>query len=142
MFRLKVKKCNQQWRDCVKSATTKEKLDKSITEIWSKLGEIGKECFPPILPKTKYAPRWSPKLKAIRKQVNALNRRVNRCKNQDLKDISKTRFKALKNLYKTNLLKPSKTPGKNFVRRASKLRPGKCKKFAKLASQGSQSHHR
>jgi polyhydroxyalkanoate synthesis regulator phasin len=87
------------------SATTKEKLDKSITEIWSKLGEISKECFPPFLPKTKYAPRWSPKLNTLRKQVNALKRRVKRCKNHDLKEISKTRFKALKNLYKPELLK-------------------------------------
>jgi hypothetical protein len=48
----KVKKCSQQWREWVNSATTKEKPDKSITEIWSELGETGKECFPPFLPKT------------------------------------------------------------------------------------------
>jgi hypothetical protein len=46
LFQLRDKKCSQQWRDWVNSATTKEKLDKSISEIWSKLGEIGKECFP------------------------------------------------------------------------------------------------
>jgi len=45
-FQLKVKICSQQWRDWVNSATTKDKLDKSTTEIWSKLGEIGQECFP------------------------------------------------------------------------------------------------
>jgi len=48
LIQLKVKKCSQQWKDWVNSDKTKEKLDKSITEIWSKLGEIGEECLPPI----------------------------------------------------------------------------------------------
>ena len=47
LFELKVKQCSQQWREWVNSATTKETLGKSITGIWSKLGEIGK-VFPPI----------------------------------------------------------------------------------------------
>jgi hypothetical protein len=67
LFQLKVKKCSQQWRDWVNSAKKKEELDKYITEIWSKVVEICKECFPPFLPKTKYAPWWSPKLNALRK---------------------------------------------------------------------------
>jgi len=33
LFQIKVKKCSQQWRDWVSSATAKGKLDKSITEI-------------------------------------------------------------------------------------------------------------
>jgi hypothetical protein len=55
--------------DLVNRATTKEQLDKFITVIWSKLGEIIKKCFPPLLPKTKYAPWWSPELNALRKQM-------------------------------------------------------------------------
>jgi len=69
------------------------------------MGEIGKKCFPPFLPKTKYTPWWSPKLNAPRKQVNALKSRAKRYKNSDLKEISNTRFKHFKNLYKSELLK-------------------------------------
>jgi hypothetical protein len=70
--------------------------------------------FPPFLPKTKYAPWWSPNLNALRKQVNALKRRVKRCKNHALKELSKTRFKALKNLYKSELLKAKQDSWRNF----------------------------
>jgi hypothetical protein len=59
-FTLQVQQNSQQWTDLVNSARTQDELDKSITEIWSKLGEICKKCFPPFLPKTKYAPWRSP----------------------------------------------------------------------------------
>jgi hypothetical protein len=131
LFEVKVKQCSQQWRDWVNSATTKETLDKSITEIWSKLGEIGKECFPPFLPKTKYAPWWSPKLNALTKQVNALKRRVKRCKNQDLKEIFKTPFKAVKTLYKSDLIKAKKDSWKKFCEDSTKTTPWKMYKVCK-----------
>jgi len=56
MFHQKIQQTGKQWTDLVNSATTKEQLDKSITEIWYKLKEISKRCFPPFLPKTNYVP--------------------------------------------------------------------------------------
>jgi len=116
--------------DWVNSATSKDKVGKSITEIWSKLGEIGQECFSPFLPKTKYAPWWSPNLNALRKQVNALKRRVKRCKNHALKAISKTRFKALKNVYKSEL-KAKQDSWRNFCVESTKITPWKMYKACK-----------
>jgi len=66
MFHLKIQQTGKQWTDLVNSAKTKEQLDKSITEIWYELKEISKRRFPPILPKAKYFPWWSPKLNALR----------------------------------------------------------------------------
>jgi hypothetical protein len=54
LFQQRVQQNSQQWTDLVNRAITKEQLDKSITTIWSELGEISKKCFPPFLPKTKY----------------------------------------------------------------------------------------
>jgi len=130
-FQLIVKKCSQQWRDWVNSAMTKEKLDKPITEIWSKLGEIGKECFPPFLPKTKYALWWSPKLNTLRKQVNALKQSIKRCKNHDLKEISKICFKALQNLYKSELFKAKQDSWKKFCAESINISPWKMYKVFK-----------
>jgi len=128
--------------DLANSATTKEQLDKTITEIWYKLGEISKRRFPPFSPKIKYVPRWSPKLNALRKQVNALKCRDKRCKNSDLKESSNTRFKALKNLYKAQVLKAKQDSWKKFCMESTKKCPGKCTKLAKLASQGNRYLHR
>ena len=79
----------QQWTDLVKRATAKGQLDIFITDIWDNLEALSKRRFPSFLPKTKIVPWWSPELTALRKQVNALKRRVKRCKNTDLKEISK-----------------------------------------------------
>ena len=125
LFQTTVKNCSTQWRDWINSATTKEKLDNSITEIWNRLEEAGKDCFPPFLPKAKYTPWWSPKLNALRKQVNALKRRVKRCKNQTLKEIYTARFKTLKNLYKLELLKAKQESWRNFCVESSKITPWK-----------------
>jgi len=88
--------------------------------------------FPPFSPKTKYAPWWSRKLNALRKQVNALKRRVKRCKNSDLKEISKGRFKALKNLYKAELLKSKQDSLKKFCTESTKNTPWKMHKTCKV----------
>ena len=88
----------RQWTDLVNGATTKEQLDIFIREIWYNLESISKRCFPPFLPKTKFVPWWSPKLKVLRKQVNALKRRFKRHKNPDFKETTNARFKALKNV--------------------------------------------
>jgi membrane-associated HD superfamily phosphohydrolase len=103
-FNQKIQKTGKKWSELINSATSKEQLDKSITEIWDKLKEISKRCFPPFQPKTKFTQWWSPNLNALREQVNALKRRVKRCKNSDLKEIANTCFKALKNRYKAELL--------------------------------------
>jgi len=84
LFQMIIRKSSNQWRDWINSATTKEELDTSSTKIWNKLDEAGKECFPPFLPKAKYAPWWSPNLNTPRKHVNVLKCRVQRCKNQTL----------------------------------------------------------
>lgn len=67
LFELKVKQCSQQWRDWVNGATTKETLDKAITEIWSKLGEISKECFPPFPTKNQFCSMVVTKVKHVKK---------------------------------------------------------------------------
>jgi len=131
LFHLKIQQNKQQWMDLVNSATTKEQVDKTITEIWYKLGEISKRCFPPFSPKIKYVPWWSPKLTALRKQVNALKRRVKRYKNPDLKEISNAGFKALKNLYKTELLKAKQDSWEKFCTDSTKNTPWKMYKTCK-----------
>jgi len=70
-------------------------------------------------------PWWSPKLTALRKQVDALKRRVKRCKNPDLKEISNAGFKALKNLYKTELLKAKQDSWEKFCTEGTKNTPWK-----------------
>jgi len=120
LFQTMAEKCGIKWRDWINSAIIKEKLDNSITELWSNLGEAGKECFPPFLPKSKYAPWWSPNLNALRKQVNTLKRRVKRSKNQTLKVIYTASFKALKIKTNQNFSKPSKNPGETSVLRTQK----------------------
>ena len=123
MFHQKTQQTGKQWTDLVNSAKTKEQLDKSITEIWYKLKEISKRCFPPFLPKTNYVPWWSPKLNALRKQVNALKRRVKRGKNSDLKRSPKHASRFLKPYTKQNSLEPNYNPGRNFARSALKIHP-------------------
>jgi len=76
LFQLKVLQL-RQWEDLINNSTTKEQLDTAITTIWDDLGEINKTCFPPFLPKTKYVPWWSPKLK----------RKAKRCKILALREI-------------------------------------------------------
>jgi hypothetical protein len=119
-------------------SATKEQLDTAITTIWDDLEDINKTCLPPFLQKTKYVPWWSPKLNALRKQVNALKRRVKRCKNPVLREICSTRFKEFKNRYKAKSSRPSRTPGRNFVQKTSEAHLGKCTKCVKLASQVNQ----
>jgi len=131
LFQQRVQHNSQQWTDLVNRATTKEQLDKSVTTIWSKLGLISKKCFPPFLPKTKYTPWWSPKLNALRKQVNALKRRVKRCKNADLKEIFNTRFKHHKNQYKSELLKAEQDFRKKFCTESTKITSWKMYKTCK-----------
>ena len=46
MFHQKIQQTGKQWIDFVNNTKTKEQLDKSITEIWYKLKEISKRCFP------------------------------------------------------------------------------------------------
>ena len=120
MFQTIIRKSSNQWRDWINSATTKEELNTSITKMWNKLDEAGKECFPPFLPKAKYAPWWSPNLKALRKHVNALKRGVQRCKNQTLKEFYTARFKALKTHYKGEILKAKQESWRNFCTESSK----------------------
>jgi hypothetical protein len=103
-FQAKIKKCNTQWKDRIQDAKTKEELEKAITEIWNRLGEVSRECFTPFRPKANYTPWWSPLLTTLRKQVNALKRRVRRSKNQALKEIYLARFTALKHEYRSQLL--------------------------------------
>jgi len=57
----------------------------------------------------------------LRKQVNASEHRVKRCKNHYLKEISKTRFKALKNLYKSQLFKAKKESWKKVCAESTKI---------------------
>jgi len=125
IFHQKIQQTGKQWKDLVSSAKTKEQLDKSITEIWYKLKEISKSCFPPFLPKAKYPPRWSLKLNALRKEANALKRRVKKCKNSDLKEITNRRFKALKNSYKAELLRAKLESWKKFCTECTKNTPWK-----------------
>lgn len=56
LFQTIITKYSTQWWDWMNRATTKGKLDTSISEIWSTLEAAAKECFPPFLPKAKYAP--------------------------------------------------------------------------------------
>jgi hypothetical protein len=48
----------------------KEELDNAITEMWNRLGEAIRECFPPFRPKANYTSWWSPYITTLRKQVN------------------------------------------------------------------------
>ena len=121
----------QQWTDLVKRATAKGQLDIFITDIWDNLEALSKRRFPSFLPKTKIVPWWSPELTALRKQVNALKRRVKRCKNTDLKEISKARFKALKNLYRAELIRAKQESWKKFCTESTKHTPWKLYKTCK-----------
>ena len=89
--------------------------------------------FSPFLPKAKYVPWWSPKLNALRNQVNALRRRVKRCKNSDLKRITNTHFKALKNLYKAKLLRAKLEHWKKFCTECTKNMPWKMYRTCKTS---------
>jgi hypothetical protein len=124
-FQLKVLQHRQQWVDIINNTTTKENLDTAITTIWDDLGEINKTCFPPFLPKTKYFPWWSPKLNALKKQVNALRRRVKRCKNPVVREICGTRFKDLKNRYRAEILMAKQDSWKKFCTDCVKSSPWK-----------------
>ena len=87
---------HRQWEYLVNNSSTKEQLDAAITTIWDDLEAINNSSHPLILPKIKNVPRWSPKLNALRKQVNALKCRVIRCENPVVRVICGTRFKELK----------------------------------------------
>jgi hypothetical protein len=130
-FTRQVQQNNQHWTNLIDNATTKDLLDEHITVIWRKLGEINKECFPPFLPKLTYAPWWSPELNTLRKQVIALKRRTRRCKNLDLKKIVDTRFRALKNLYKSEIIKAKQESWRRFCTESSKTTPWKTYKTSK-----------
>jgi hypothetical protein len=70
-------------------------------------------------------PWWSPKLKVLRKQVNALKHRVKRCKISDLKEISNARFKALKNSYTAELIRAKQDSWRKFCTESTKHSPRK-----------------
>ena len=140
--RLKIQQNKQQRTNFVNSGTAKEQLDKSITEVWCKLGEISKSYIPQFSPKTKYVPWWSPKLNVLRKQVNAFKRRDKNVKTQTLKRSQTNALRILKTYTKQNFHKPNKTPGRNSAQTALKIRPGKCTKLAKPATQGNLQLHR
>jgi hypothetical protein len=125
LFQLKVLQFRQQWEDLISNSTTKKQLDTAITTIWDDLGEINKTCFPPFLPKTKYVPWWSPKLNALRKQVNTLKCRVKRCKNPALREIYSTRYKDLKNHYRAEILTAKQDSWKKFCTDSVKSSPSK-----------------
>jgi hypothetical protein len=119
-----------------KQRYTKENLDSSITDNWNNLEEAAIVSFPPFLPKTKYVPWWSPNLNSLQKQVNALKRRVQRCKTQTLKDLYMARFKALKFQYKCEILTTKQESWRNNCTDSSKNTHGKCPGPAKRAFQG------
>ena len=73
----------------------------------------------------------SPKLTALIKKVSALKCSVKRCKNPDLEVISNARFKALKNLYKAELLKAKQDSWKKFCTESTKNTPWKMYKTCK-----------
>jgi hypothetical protein len=87
--------------------------------------------FPPFLPKDNYSPWWSSNLNALRKQVKALKRRVKRCKNQILKEIYTARLKAIKNLYKSELLKTKQESCRNVCVESSNITPWEMYKACK-----------
>ena len=130
-FRSEVRSRSQQWLIRVRNANTKEKLDDAVTMIWDELDIINRRCFPLFAPTTRYTPWWTPELQTIRKQVNAAKRRFNRCKNAILKELYKTRFKALRNHYKTELLKAKQDSWKKFCTESTKKSPWKIYKMAK-----------
>ena len=126
MFQQIVFQHSQQWVDLINNSTTKEQLDTAVTTIWDDLGGISKTCFPPFLPKIK-----SPKLNALRKQVNAVKRRGKRCKNPVLREIYRTRFKELKNRYKAEILTAKQDSWKKFCTDNAKSSPWKIYKMCK-----------
>jgi hypothetical protein len=130
-FNQKIQQTGKQWTELVNSTTSKDQLDNLVTEIWDKLKEISKRCFPPFKPKTKFVQWWLPKLNTLRKQVNALKRRVKRRKNSDLKEITNTRFKALKNIYKAELLRAKIECWKKICMGSNKNTPWKMYKTCK-----------
>ena len=71
LFYHEIQQKGQQWKDLVNRATTKEQLDLAVTEIGYKLEAISQRCLHPFIPKTKFVPWWTQKLKTLRKQVNA-----------------------------------------------------------------------
>jgi hypothetical protein len=75
--------------------------------------------------------KWSPKLKALRKQVNAFKHRVKRCKNFDLKEISNARFQALKSVYIAELIRAKQDSWRKFCAENTKHTPWKLYKFCK-----------
>ena len=87
--------------------------------------------FSPFIQKIVYVPWWSPQLTALRKQVNALKCRAKRCNNPALKEITSTRYKVLKNSYRSELIKAKQNLGKKFGRTAPNTSNGNCTKCAK-----------
>jgi hypothetical protein len=66
-----------------------------------------------------------PKLKTLRKQVNDLKCSVKRCKNSDLKEISNACFKALKNLYRAELIRAKQDSWRKFCTKSTTYTPWK-----------------
>ena len=138
LFKQEVQQINENWKALIKDSNEKGQLEITITTIWKELGDISKTCFPPYQPTSRYVPWWTQSLNTLRKQVNAAKRRLKRCQNQTLKEIYNLRFRNLKHTYKTELIKAKQESGNKFAPRALKLHPGKCIKFAKLASRENQ----
>ena len=131
LFQQRVLQHSHQWEDHINNARTKFQLDTAISTIWEDLGNICCTCFPPFLPKTKYVPWWSPKLNSLRKHVNALKRRLKRCKNPALRDMYNSRYKDLKNKYKAEILKAKQDSWKEFCMEHVKSSPWKVYKMCK-----------
>jgi hypothetical protein len=133
-FQAKIKMWNTQWRDWIQDAKTKEEPDNAITEIWNRLGEASREYFPPFRPKAKYTPWWSPHLTTLRKQVNALKRRVKRSKTKLSKRSTWRASQPSNTNIDYNYYKPNRNPGGTTVRSVPEKRPVKSTRHAKQAS--------
>jgi hypothetical protein len=65
------------------------------------------------------------------KQVNALKHRTDRCKNSVLKEIFNARFKALKQTYRTELIRAKQDSWRKFCTESTKHMPWKLYKICK-----------
>ena len=130
-FRQEVRHSGLQWIDRIRNSTTKEQLEDAVQLIWADLDLINRRCFPPFVPTTRYVPWWSSELQTIRQHVNAAKRRLNRCKNTTLKELYNNKYKAIRNQYKSALIKAKEESWKKFCTESTKESPWKIYKMAK-----------
>jgi hypothetical protein len=74
---------------------------------------------------------WTNLVRVCTHEESVIKRRVKRCKNSDLKEISNTRFKALKNLYRAELITAKQDSWKKFCTDSTKHSPWKLYKTRK-----------